>query len=165
MGVFPSADNTFAVGIEGRSDALSPKAGQSEEFYLGKLQENPLLWERLQGAERVTPVRGMKKIGNLFRDPGGLGWALVGDAYHQKDPIDGQGIFDAVFTAKTLSQAITSWHSGEQKWDNALDWYDQTVRDTAVPQYQSTIARVQAQMYPRINLPIPKSCSASRLSG
>ena len=156
MGVFPSADNTFAVGIEGRSDVLAPEPGKTEAFYLEKLQGNPLLWERLQNAERVTPVRGMKKIGNMFRTPGGLGWALVGDAYHQKDPIDGQGIFDAVFTAKTLAEAVADWHTGQRTWDDAVQWYDDTVRATAVPQYNSTIARVQAQMYPAINLPIPK---------
>lgn len=155
--VMPSADGMAMIGMEGRADALAPPKGTSaEDFYMGKVQENPQMWARLQNAERVSPVRGMKKIGNMFRQPGGLGWALTGDAYHQKDPIDGQGIYDAVFTSRTLAQAMIAWREGEKTWDEALGWYDETVRAEAVPMYEATMFRVQQQMYPSVNVQIPR---------
>lgn len=155
-GIIPTADNQHIIGMEGRADKLKPNAGEVEEFYLSKLQENPQLWARLKNAERVSPVRGMRKIGNMFRTPGGLGWALVGDAYHQKDPIDGQGIYDAVFTSRTLAQSLIAWRNGEKSWDEAMSWYDTIVREEALPMYQMTLFRVQQQMYPQMNIQIPR---------
>lgn len=152
----PSADGMTVIGMEGRADQIDPSGGEVEDFYLARLQEVPKLWARLQNAERVTKIHGMRKIGNMFRDPGGLGWALTGDAYHQKDPIDGQGIYDAVYTSRSLAQALLDWRDSEKTWDEALTWYDQTVRAEAVPQYEMTLFRVQQQMYPRLNVQLPK---------
>lgn len=141
-----SADGTTAVGIEGRAALLEPPAGKVEAFYLELLHQIPAIRARLQGAEMVTDVRGMRKIGNLYRQPGGEGWALVGDAYHQKDPIDGQGVYDAVFTAKLLSQAIAKWQAG-LSWDEALAWYDDAARAETYPMYRATLDRVQSSLY------------------
>jgi flavin-dependent dehydrogenase len=145
--VMDSADDTHAVAIEGRADLLEPPAGKIEPYYLDLLRRNTVLWSRLRRAERVTEVRGMRKVGNLYRSPGGAGWALVGDAYHQKDPIDGQGIYDAVYTAKLLAQAIADWRAGDRSWAQALAWYDAAARAETFPMYRSTLERVRASLY------------------
>ncbi len=146
--VMDSADDTAAVCIEGRSELLDETDSDTEGFYLKLLRGNPLLWERLQSAERVTTVRGMKRIRNLYRDAGGDGWALVGDAYHQKDPLDGQGIYNAVFSAKALADAIKRYRAGELlTWDAALAWYDETVRIRTYSMYRALLGRVQATLY------------------
>lgn len=95
----------------------------------------------------MTDVRGIKKVGNLYRAAGGPGWALVGDAFHQKDPLDGQGIYDALFTAKALAQAIGSWQQGHQSWEAALATYDAMVRAETFPMYRSTLERVRRDLY------------------
>jgi flavin-dependent dehydrogenase len=141
-----SADDTLCVCIEGRAELLESD-GKAEQHYLDLLRSAPIVWERLENAEMVTHVRGMKKVGNLYRQPGGNGWALVGDAYHQKDPIDGQGIYDAVFTAKLLAKAITKAHSGAMNWSAALAWYDAAARAETRPMYRSTLDRVQQSFY------------------
>ncbi|MEM6282738.1 MAG: NAD(P)/FAD-dependent oxidoreductase [Chloroflexota bacterium] len=152
-----SADGTTCVCIEGRSDIVQAINGLNiEEFYMDMLQRNAYVWKRLQDAEPVDKVRGMRKVGNLFREPAGNGWALVGDAYHQKDPIDGQGIYDSVYSSRTLAQALIDWHSGDRTWDDAMTWYDRTAQQEMMPQYEQTLNRVQQQMYPSSNLPIPK---------
>ena len=151
----PSADGRTVVGMEGRADALSPEAGKLEEFYLDKLQRCRPLWARLENATRVTSIHGMKKVGNFFREPGGLGWALTGDAYHQKDPIDGQGIYDAVYGTRALAAALIAWHKGEKTWDEALAWYNETVRASMLPQYETTLNRIQ-MLYMPLNLPMPR---------
>lgn len=148
-----SADNTAAVVVEGRAELFDSPAGQSEAFYLDLLRQQPMLWARLQEAEMVTSVRGMRRIGNLYRQPGGAGWALVGDAYHQKDPLDGQGIFSAVFSAKSLAWAIRYWKNGEKSWDEALEWYDETVRIKTYPMFKSLLNRVQQSFYPNAQPP------------
>ena len=145
-----SADDTCAVVTEGQSAILDPdRLGGAEAMYLGLLQQYPKLWRRLKHAERVTTVRGIKKVGNLYHQAGGPGWALVGDAYHQVDPIDGQGVFDAVFTARALARAILAYSQGEQTWPQALAAYDAEVRAETFPMYRETLARVQRELYTR----------------
>jgi len=145
--VMDSADGTAAVGIEGRSALLETGPGGAQDFYLSLLRAQPALWARLEGARQITTVRGMKKVGNQYRTPGGPGWALVGDAYHQKDPLDGQGIYDAVFTAKLLAASIDDWWSGRQSWEDALRAYDAAARAETYPMYRSTLERVRASLY------------------
>lgn len=155
--IMDSADNTTAVVIEGRSDTVNPEQGKVDEMYMAMLRQNKDVWQRLQDAEPITPVRGMRKIGNMYREAGGPGWALVGDAYHQKDPIDGQGIYDAVYSARTLAEALIAWHNEEKTWDEALAWYDEAARAHSHPQYEMTLFRVQQSLYPPINVnPIVK---------
>ncbi len=151
--VMDSADGTTAVVVEGRSDVIDPESGEAETFYLQKLAENRKVWARLEDAEMTTRVRGMKKVGNMFRQPGGDGWALVGDAYHQKDPIDGQGIYDSVYTSRTLADALITWSNKELTWDDALAQYDERARAEMGPQYEMTISRVQQNMYPQMSIP------------
>lgn len=143
-----SADDSLAVVIEGQAAKMEPRAGQSAEaFYLEQLRAIPQIWRRLENAERLTDVHGMKRVGNLYREAGGPGWALVGDALHQKDPLDGQGIFDAVFTAKVLAQALVAWKRGQKTWEQALDWYNHEVHAETFPMYQETLRRVKRDLY------------------
>ncbi len=145
--IMDSADDTKVIAIEGQSELIDPPAGQVETYYLSLIKRHPVLWTLVKDAEQVTTVRGMKRIGNLYRAPGGAGWALVGDAYHQKDPIDGQGIFDAVYTAKLLAEAITAHLHGDLTWTAALKQYDDAARAETYPMYQSTLDRVRASLY------------------
>lgn len=142
-----SADNTLAVVVEGRAAALDPAAGQAEQFYRDLLNKHAVVRQRIEGAELVGTVRGMKKIGNLYRAAGGPGWALVGDAVHQKDPLDGQGIYDAVFTARELAQAILRWQQQGVAWDAAVQGYEDAVYTATFPMYQATMTRVKTDVY------------------
>src|SRR6266545_6958185 len=61
-------------------------------------------------------------------------------------PIYGQGIYDAVFTAKALSQALLAWKRGELSWAQALDTYAATVRAETQPMYLATMDRVKREL-------------------
>ncbi|MDX1994529.1 MAG: NAD(P)/FAD-dependent oxidoreductase [bacterium] len=151
--VMDSADNTAAVCIEGQAGLLDPEPGKAEALYLDLLMQKPEVARRLEGAEMVTSVRGMKKIGNSYRTAGGPGWALVGDAYHQKDPLDGQGIYNAVFTAKALAWAIRDWYKGEKSWKEAVAWYDETARIRTYAHYKALLTRVNESLYRQTEIP------------
>lgn len=152
--IMDSADGEAAVGVEGRSDALEAPAGQTEAFYLELLQRHPKLWSRFAHAELITSVRGMRQIGNFYRQPGGPGWALVGDAYHQKDPLDGQGLYDAVSTARALTHAIRQYKRGLLTWNAALVDYDETCRIVTYAMYKSLQQRIYSAFYqPPVAIP------------
>jgi len=142
-----SADDQTVIAIEGRTDKMRFPRGEAESFYEEMLLEHPSMQTRLQNAQRVTPISGMKQIGNLYRQAGGPGWALVGDAVHQKDPLDGQGIYDALFTAKMLSAQIVAHCQGKRDWPGAVHAYQQALAAETLPMYHSTLARVQREIY------------------
>lgn len=144
--VMDSAENTSAVVMEGRADFFA-NVQDAEAFYLEHCKAHPLLAKRLEGAEPVTSVRGMKEVGNNYREAGGPGWALVGDAYHQKDALDGQGIYNAVFSSKALAHAFRDWQRGEMTWREAVEWYDETVRIKTYSAFKALLSRIQMSFY------------------
>jgi flavin-dependent dehydrogenase len=145
--VMDSADGQTLIGFEGRADLLNPPPGEVEAFYLDIVRGNPQIAARVADGHRVTDVHGIRKIGNLYRQPGGAGWVLVGDAYHQHDPLDGQGIYNAAFTAKALAWAIRYWKSGEKSWAEALAWYDETARIKTYGRYKAALNNVRMNIY------------------
>ena len=142
-----SADGTLCAAVEGQSAILDAGDLKPAELYLRLLQQHKQVWRRFRNAEQITGVHGMRNIGNLYRAAGGPGWVLVGDAVHQKDPLDGQGIFDAVFTAKMLAQALGAWHRGEESWERAIAGYEAAVRAETYPMYLHTLERVKRDVY------------------
>jgi hypothetical protein len=63
--------------------------------------------------------------------------------------LDGQGIFDAVFSAKALSHAIGAWRRGEHTWAAAGACYAAAVRAETEPMFKVTLNRVKTELYGR----------------
>lgn len=149
--LFDTANGLVNVNIEGKSELFSPGPGQVDHFYMDIIRRHPLVWRRLSHAQRIGPVKGMRNIGNFYRTAGGNGWALVGDALHQKDPIDGQGIYDALFSAKVLSQEIIVWKTQSKPWERVIADYDAAVRAETYPMYKETIGQVKQNIYSNVH--------------
>lgn len=136
-----SADGTTAFVVEGFADVLETfESGSAEHTYLALLRHAPRVWDRLHHAERVTSVRGLKGVENYYRVPYGPGWALIGDAAHHKDPLGGQGIYDAVFGAKAFADAYVQYRAGELTWDRAMAGYQRALEAETLPMYRHTLA-------------------------
>jgi flavin-dependent dehydrogenase len=73
-------------------------------------------------AQLVGKYRGFPGQVGFFRESGGPGWALVGDAGYFKDPLTAHGITDALRDAELLARAV------KEGSDDALAQY-QNVRD------------------------------------
>ncbi len=76
-----------------------------EANYLKTLELAPEFAERVRAATREERFAG-GATPNFFRRPFGPGWALVGDAGYNKDPITAQGISDAFRDAELCSTAL-----------------------------------------------------------
>jgi flavin-dependent dehydrogenase len=142
----PSANGETMVVAQGRSDSYLAQPGTPQQVYLRLLSERPRVQRRLERAEQVGSLSGIKHMGNLFRQSYGPGWALVGDAYHQKDSLDAQGIFDALLGAKLLAAALVAWRNG-RAWNDALASYDADVWAALKPMFDATVARLQRELY------------------
>ena len=148
--LFDGADGLVNVAMEGRPSAMNLNGGSAESFYEAHLQKYPGIWRRLKSATRVTKLHGIRDVGNFYRTSHGPGWALTGDALHQKDPLTGQGIFDALVGAKLLSHALTKWLNGQAAWDQSMQEYDGEFKKQSLAMFTETVNQVGQTLYSRV---------------
>jgi 2-polyprenyl-6-methoxyphenol hydroxylase-like FAD-dependent oxidoreductase len=93
--------------------------------------------ERVRGAKREARFVGAS-VPNFFRKPFGPGWALVGDAGYNKDPITAQGILDAFRDSELCAAALDQAFTGERSFDEAMTDYQRTRDEHVLPMYEHT---------------------------
>jgi len=101
-----------------------------EANYLKTLELAPEFAERVRGATRQERFAG-GTVRSFFRTPYGPGWALVGDAGYNKDPITAQGISDAFRDAELCTAALHETFTGACSFEDAMSVYQRT-RDAHV---------------------------------
>jgi 2-polyprenyl-6-methoxyphenol hydroxylase-like FAD-dependent oxidoreductase len=108
----------------------------------------PGVAERFQNAKREEKWMGTSGVPNYFRKAFGPGWALVGDAGYERDPITAQGISDAFLDAESLAESIDSGLAGRMPLEDALADH-QTRRDKrARSMYKLTLAQAALEPLP-----------------
>ena len=153
---FAMPGGRFSVNTHARADRAEVK-GDAQEYYLATLNSMPSVARRLKSARQVSRVVGIKRIGNAYRQASGPGWALVGDALHHKDPVDGQGIYDALIEGKLLDAALARFLGGETLWEDAMRGYSEAVRETTRPMYLATTDRLKRELYDEPPVPVIKT--------
>jgi 2-polyprenyl-6-methoxyphenol hydroxylase-like FAD-dependent oxidoreductase len=108
-----------------------------EGNYLQVLELAPKFAARVRSGKRVAPISGAT-LPNFFRKPYGPGWALVGDAGYNKDPITAQGIADAFLDSERCSSAIDQALRGTKSFDDAMRQYQESRDKHALPMYEFT---------------------------
>ena len=108
-----------------------------EGNYLGAIGLAPEFAERVRGAKREARFAGAA-VPNFFRKPYGPGWALLGDAGYNKDPITAQGIGDAFRDAERCAIALDETFSGARSFDEAMGEYQRIRDEHALPMYEFT---------------------------
>jgi 2-polyprenyl-6-methoxyphenol hydroxylase-like FAD-dependent oxidoreductase len=93
--------------------------------------------ERVRGAKREARFAGAS-VPNFFRKPYGPGWALVGDAGYNKDPITAQGILDAFQDAERCAAALDESSTGARAFDDAMGDYQRARDEHVLPMYEFT---------------------------
>jgi flavin-dependent dehydrogenase len=109
---FPTNDGLTCLAFEAPKEEFQEFRSDIEGNFNRTLQLVPDLADRARGAERQEPFKGMVDVPNFFRKPYGHGWALVGDAGYNKDPVTGLGIGDAFRDAELLAEALDAGLSG-----------------------------------------------------
>ena len=93
----PSRDGELAG--QGLSDA---SALTSKVTSGGRSRRRQISLARVREGRREEKWYGTAGVPGYFRKPYGKGWALVGDASYNRDPITAQGISDAFIDAEML---------------------------------------------------------------
>ena len=118
-----------------------------EANYLKTLELAPDFAARVRGAKREERFAG-GSVPNFFRKPFGPGWALVGDAGYNKDPITAQGISDAFSDAERCSTALDEAFSGRGSFDETMSAYQRARDAHALPIYEFTTQLATLELPP-----------------
>jgi flavin-dependent dehydrogenase len=120
IGFFPTHDDLTLIAVLWPTSRFQEIRADIEGHVRKALASIPGMADRMQGTKRVEKWMGTAGVPNYFRRPFGPGWALVGDAAYDKDPITAQGISDAFIDADGLARAIDDGWSGQRPLDEAL---------------------------------------------
>ena len=74
----------------------------------------------------------------MLRRCSGPGWALVGDAGYNKDPITAQGIKDAFLDAERCTAALDQYFRGARSFEDAMADYQRARDEQSVAMYEFT---------------------------
>jgi 2-polyprenyl-6-methoxyphenol hydroxylase-like FAD-dependent oxidoreductase len=118
------------------AESSAYKADVEENFHK-TLELAPEFAERVRAARREAPFLG-GAVPSWFRKPYGDGWALVGDAGYNKDPITAQGITDAFLDAERCAEAIDQWQRDGKPYHDAMSAWHQERDAKAMPIYEFT---------------------------
>ncbi len=143
---FPSAGGRVHVTTHVRSDRVDT-GGDPQGYYMRQLGSFAAVRQRLAGARQVGPLLGVRKIANRYREVGGPGWLLVGDAVHHKDPVDGQGVYDALIEAKRLAELLLAAHVGALTWDALVPAYARALEEETGAMFRATMQRLERELY------------------
>ena len=108
-----------------------------EGTFLDVFKLTPAFAERVKDARREARFMGAV-VPNYFRKPYGPGWALVGDAGYNKDPITAQGITDAFRDAEACVTALDDVFTGARSFDEAMAGYQRARDEHVLAMYEFT---------------------------
>jgi geranylgeranyl reductase family protein len=130
--IFPLEDGRANVGV-GMLESKIQEEGKDRDLkdLLEKAYEHPMFEERFADAEKVEgSQRGwILPLGSKQRPMHGNGWMLVGDAASLIDPFSGEGIGNAMMSAKLASERLDNVLDNGGATRENLAPYEQAVRD------------------------------------
>jgi 2-polyprenyl-6-methoxyphenol hydroxylase-like FAD-dependent oxidoreductase len=142
----PGPRGLMSVNAYVRAD-LGDFSGKAEDFYNRIIDSQPAVRARLKNAKQVGPLVGIKRVSNRYRSTGGPGWMLVGDAWHCKDPVDGQGIYDALTEAKVLAPVLVNALAGQLSDAAAVAAYERDALAATQAMFEETVKRIKRELY------------------
>lgn len=138
VGCFPTHDGLTLIAVLWPSRMFHEIRADIEGHARKVFESTPTVAQRLQSARREEKWVGTASVPNYFRQPFGPGWALVGDAAYNKDPITAQGISDAFIDADALATALDDVWSERRRWSEALTAHQARRDQRAKPLYDFT---------------------------
>lgn len=102
------------------------------------LESAPGFAARVRAGKREDTWYGTAGVPGYFRKPYGKGWALVGDAGYNKDPITAQGISDAFIEAEMLVAALSGGLADSAALERRLAAHESARNTRARPMYEFT---------------------------
>jgi 2-polyprenyl-6-methoxyphenol hydroxylase-like FAD-dependent oxidoreductase len=138
FGGAPTNDGLHLVMVNWPTGDFPEVRADIEGHVWRALAKAPQFLARVREARREEKWYGTAGVPGYFRKPYGKGWALVGDASYNRDPITAQGITDAFIDAEMLTAALSAALSGIGRFEALLDAHETTRNERVRPMYEFT---------------------------
>ncbi|MEV5025415.1 NAD(P)/FAD-dependent oxidoreductase [Paenibacillus sp. LPE1-1-1.1] len=137
--VFPTSDHLHVVGLMfplANTALTSRMKANAEKGFREAIQSGfgeTSFALRLQEAEAAGPIRGLQGYDNDWHEAMGKGWALIGDALSFKDPAIGQGMHDAMYSARLLKEVVGRHGLENFQWEKMAAHYESELMNKFQP--------------------------------
>jgi 2-polyprenyl-6-methoxyphenol hydroxylase-like FAD-dependent oxidoreductase len=138
FGGAPTHDGLHLVMVNWPARDFAAVRADVERHVFRALELAPDFLARVRAGCREEKWYGTAGLPGYFRKPFGQGWALVGDASYNKDPITAQGISDAFIDAEGLADAIEAGLSGRDPLEERLATHERTRNERVRAMYEFT---------------------------
>jgi 2-polyprenyl-6-methoxyphenol hydroxylase-like FAD-dependent oxidoreductase len=138
FGGAPTNDDLHLVMVNWPARDFSSVRTDVEGYVWRALESAPDFAQRVRAGCREEKWYGTAGVPGYFRKPYGKGWALVGDASYNRDPITAQGISDAFIDAESLAQAVGAALSGNSTFEDVMTAHETARNHRVRPMYEFT---------------------------
>jgi flavin-dependent dehydrogenase len=138
FGGAPTNDGLHLVMVNWPASDFPRVRADVEVHVWPALEGSPDFAARVRGGRREEKWYGTAGVPGYFRKPYGKGWALVGDASYNRDPITAQGISDAFIDAESLAEALSFALSGNGTFEERLAGHETARNQRVRPMFEFT---------------------------
>jgi len=141
IGAVPTGDGrTLVQAYFPQTEFTRVRSGAMEAYLENVRTAAPGLYERMLEGGQEGRLLGTGDQRNFFRAAAGPGWALAGDAGHQRDSITALGITQAFRSAEALATCVAPVLDDASELDAALTGYARERYDAMLGDYHRTLA-------------------------
>ena len=138
FGGAPTNEGLHLVMVNWPARDFPAVRGDTEGHVWRAIESAPDFAARVRAGCREEAWYGTAGVPGYFRKPYGKGWALVGDASYNRDPITAQGISDAFIDAEMLVEALSGGLSDGGALENRLAAHESARNERVRPMYEFT---------------------------
>jgi 2-polyprenyl-6-methoxyphenol hydroxylase-like FAD-dependent oxidoreductase len=138
FGGVPTNDDLHLVMFSWPARDFTAIRADVETHVWQALGASPDFVARVRAGRREERWYGTAGVPGYFRKPYGPGWALVGDASYNRDPITAQGISDAFIDAELLTDALARSLSGDASFETVMAAHESARNARVRPMYEFT---------------------------
>jgi 2-polyprenyl-6-methoxyphenol hydroxylase-like FAD-dependent oxidoreductase len=138
FGGAPTNDGLHLVMVNWPARDFAAVRAEIEGHVWRALEKAPGFLARVRQGHREDKWYGTAGVPGYFRKPFGRGWALVGDASYNRDPITAQGISDAFIDAAGLTETLSGWLSGDGTFEELMNAHEAARNERVRPMYEFT---------------------------
>ena len=138
FGGAPTNGGLHLVMVNWPANEFAAVRSDIETHVFRALEQSPGFVARVREGRREEKWYGTAGVPGYFRKPYGEGWALVGDASYNRDPITAQGISDAFVDAGMLAASVAAGLSGRRPLEALLAEHEIARNDRVRAMYDFT---------------------------
>jgi flavin-dependent dehydrogenase len=136
--IFPLENGEANIGLGMIIKDMTKKRINLKEAMLKQIKENPLFKDRFADATPLDEVHAWNlPLASYRKKCAGNGWMLIGDAASLIDPLSGEGVGNAMLSAKLASQVFIEALKKGDFSEQTLKAYEKQLWDELGPEVKA----------------------------